>query len=258
MFTLTANGHVYEADLLVFDKDGLMFDSEQFWIEMANARMRALAGHCTTEQLRGMANLMGVRTETTPAGTLEATWVDPTGILAIAPPTEEVVLMAGFLVEKVGLVWHEARKLASELFESSDADMDMTRALKPQPGYIELMTRINDLGLPYGVATSDTVERTQVSLERYGFWKNARFVVISADVPQGKPEPDMLYYIQKKENVPTSRMVMFGDSYVDVKMAKAAGSIGIGVTTDPDMQKKMEPYATEIVRSLEAIAINKV
>ena len=40
MFTLTANGHAYEADLLVFDKDGLMFDSEQFWIEMANARMR--------------------------------------------------------------------------------------------------------------------------------------------------------------------------------------------------------------------------
>lgn len=258
MFQLTVNGNVYEADLLVFDKDGLMFDSEQFWIEMANARMRALAGHCTTEQLRGMANLMGVHTEKTPAGTLVATWVDPTGILAIAPPTEEVVLMAGFLVEKVGLVWHEARKLASELFEISDADMDMARALKPQPGYIELMTRINELGLPYGVATSDNVERTQVSLERYGFWKNVRFVVISADVPQGKPEPDMLYYISKKENVPTGRMVMFGDSYVDVKMAKAAGSIGIGVTTDPAMRQKMEPYATEIVNSLEAITVSKV
>ena len=257
MFTLTANGHAYEADLLVFDKDGLMFDSEQFWIEMANARMRALSEHCTTEQLRGMANLMGVRTETTPAGTLTATWVDPTGILAIAPPTEEVVLMAGFLVEKVGLVWHEARKLAAELFERSDADMDMTRALKPQPGYIELMTRINQLGLPYGVATSDTVERTKVSLERYGFWKNTRFVVISADVPQGKPEPDMLYYIEKKENVPTSRMVMIGDSYVDVKMAKAAGSIGIGVTPFADMREKMLPYATEIVTTLEAIRVDR-
>ena len=84
------------------------------------------------------------------------------------------------------------------------------------------------------------------------------FVVTSADVPLGKPNPDMLLYISEKENLPTSHMVMIGDSYVDVAMAKAAGSIGFGVTVFDDMKEKMKPYATEILDSLEGIEINKL
>lgn len=257
MAFVIVNGKTYEADLLVFDKDGLMFDSEAFWIELANARMRALAEYCSTEQLLTLAGRMGVRTTVTPAGTVEATWADHSGILAIAPPTEEVVLVAAYLSDIKGLMWHEARTLAAEVFRISDADMDMTRAVQPMPGYIKLMTRLNDLGIPYGVATSDNAERTRVAMDRYGFYKNVRFIVTSDDVTEGKPAPDMLRFIAEKENVPASRIAMFGDSYVDVQMAKAAGSIGIGVTTAPDMQAKMRPFATEIVPSLDEITVAK-
>ena len=64
-------------------------------------------------------------------------------------------------------------------------------------------------------------------------------------------------YISKKQNIPTERIVMIGDSYVDVKMAKAAGSIGIGVTADPVMQEKMAPFASEIIPTLEKISVRK-
>ena len=256
MFSITANGHTYQADLLVFDKDGLMFECEQFWIEMADARLRALRRYCSVEQTVGYATMMGVKTEVK-NGEPATVFVDPTGILAIAPPTEEVVIMAAYLVDKCGIVWHEARKIAAQLFEDSDADISLDRALKPQPGYVELMKRINDLGIPYGVATSDTVDRTRDSMARYNCWDNVRFVVTSADVERGKPEPDMLEYISKSEKVPLDRMVMIGDSYVDVKMAYAAGSYGIGVTTSAEMQEKMKPYATEILSSLKGIRIDK-
>lgn len=233
-----------------------MFDSEQFWIEMANARIRAISKHCSKEDLLSWANIMGVRTEMTEEGKIEATWVDPIGILAVAPPTEEMIILAGFLTSRLGTVWHKGRNLAAKLFAESDEDIDLHRALKPQPGYVSLMKRINDLKIPYGVATSDTLERTRDSMTFYDCWKNVRFVVTPTDVPRGKPNPDMLEYISKKNGVPLNRIVMIGDSYVDVKMAKSAGSIGIGVTPFEEMQEKMKPYATEIVESLEEVEIN--
>lgn len=256
MFSVKVNGHAYGADLCVFDKDGLMFDSEQFWIEMANARIRALSKRCSVEQVLAWAKLMSVRTEVK-NGLVETVWVDPVGILAVAPPAEEIIILAAFLVEKLGILWHEGRNLAAEMFEQSDADINLDRALKPQPGYVALMKRINELGIHYGVATSDTVERTRDSMERYDCWKNVRFVVTSADVPRGKPYPDMLQLISEKENVPLGRIVMIGDSYVDVKMANATGSIGIGVTTSPEMKEKMVGYATEIAESLEQIEFDR-
>ncbi|MBR4335175.1 MAG: hypothetical protein IKP74_01860, partial [Clostridia bacterium] len=86
MAKITVNNHAYRADLLVFDKDGLMFDSEQFWIEMANARMRSISKHVSLDSLIDWTKLMGVKTEVKHGGAIEAIWVDPTGILAVAPP----------------------------------------------------------------------------------------------------------------------------------------------------------------------------
>ena len=247
---------MYQADLLVFDKDGLMFESEQFWIEMANARIRALSKHCSSADVLAWTKLMGVDTKTTDDGKTETTYVDPSGILALAHPSEETVIMAGFLVGCLGLSWPEGRELAVKIFAESDDGIDLGRALKPQPGYVALMKRINELGVPYGVATSDTVERTKDSMSRYDCWENVRFVVTPDDVHSGKPEPDMLIFISEKYNVPLDKIVMIGDSFVDVKMAYAAGSIGIGVSVFGDMRQKMKPYATEIVDSLEEIEIN--
>ena len=253
---LTINGRNYETDLLVFDKDGLMFSSEQFWIELANARMRAIIKHCAVDDTLAWAGLVGIHAETD-GRTVTASEVDPTGILAVASPAEEITVLAGFLTAKQGLTWHEARQLARDLFAESDEDIDLKRALKPQPGFTELMDTLSKLGIPYGVATSDTFERTRDSMSMFGCWENVRFVVTPTDVEHGKPEPDMLLYISEKQNIPTERITMIGDSYVDVKMAEAAGSIGIGVTADPAMQEKMAPFASEIVPTLEKISVRK-
>lgn len=253
---ITVNGKKYEADLLVFDKDGLMFDSEQFWVELANARMRVLTAHFSASEILSWAALMGVRTEID-GEKITAADIDPTGILAVASPEEEMTLLAGFLVSRTGMIWNEARHLARDLFDRADRDIDLKRALKPQPGFIDLMRRLGELNIPYGVATSDTYARTRESMSMFGCWENVRFVVTPTDVAKGKPEPDMLQLISEKQHVPAERIVMLGDSYVDVKMADAAGSIGIGITPDKAMQQKMEPFATEIVSSLEKITVDQ-
>ena len=59
----TANGKKLEADLFVFDKDGLMFSPEPFWIELVNERCRSLLSVCSPEQTVRWARMMGADTE---------------------------------------------------------------------------------------------------------------------------------------------------------------------------------------------------
>lgn len=253
MPSFTANGKQLDVDLFVFDKDGLMFDSEQFWIELANVRCKCLLSMCTKEQTIEWARLVGADTEFTEDLTPYTTHVDPLGIMAVASPYEERTITGGFFVERLGLMWHEARDMAVELFRKADDTMDLSKALKAQPGYVELMNNLIQRDIPYGVATSDTYDRTMRSMSLYNCWDKVRFVVTPEDVAEGKPAPDMLQLISKKTGIPLNRIAMVGDSYVDVKMASNAGSIGIGVSADPEMRRKMEPFATVVLNSLEEV-----
>lgn len=255
MAIFTANGKKLEADLFVFDKDGLMFESGQFWNELGNTRCRRLAEICTVEEVLEWAKLMGGNTTYDEKNGFTTTYMNPLGILAVASPFEEISITGGFLVEKKGLLWHEARDLANAVFADANKNIDLKRALKAQPGYEKLMQGLKEKDIPYGVATSDTYDRTRDSMTLYHCWDKVRFVITPEDVAAGKPAPDMLNLISEKQGVPKNRMVMVGDSYVDVKMAKAAGCIGIGVSSDPEMQEKMKPYATVILNSLEEIVL---
>ncbi len=250
----TANGQKLEADLFVFDKDGLMFSPEPFWIELVNERCRSLLSVCSPEQTLRWAHMMGADTELLEGSGPRTTHVDPLGIVPIASPYEEKTITAGYLVATFGWPYHEARDTAVAVFERADAALNLSRALEPQPGFVALMRRMRELEVPYGVATSDTLERTRASMSLFDCWDKVRFVVTPEDVKNGKPAPDMLLHISEKTGVPLHRIAMVGDSYVDVKMASSAGSIGIGVSNDPEMRRKMAPVATVILNSLEEIS----
>ena len=253
MPAFTASGKRLEADLLVFDKDGLMFDSEQFWIELVNERAKMLLSFCGPEEIVRWTRLMGADTVFSEGGEPVTTYVDPLGICACAPPREEIPITAGFLVSAHGWPWYKARAAAAEVFEQSSRTLDLRKALRPQPGFVALMRRLRELDVPYGVATSDTLERTRESMALYDAWDKVRFVITPEDVETGKPAPDMLVKASEITGVPLHQIAMVGDSIVDVRMAKAAGSIGIGVSADPDMRKNMEPFATVVLNSLEEL-----
>lgn len=91
------------------------------------------------------------------------------------------------------------------------------------------------------------------SVELFDDYSKVKFVVTIDDVERGKPDPDMLWWIQKRTKIPMENIAMVGDSIVDVEMAKNAGAIGIGIPEHEEMKQKMCGIASEIVDSLEDI-----
>ncbi|MBR6978039.1 MAG: hypothetical protein IKH74_06535 [Lachnospiraceae bacterium] len=193
----TAGGKQLEADLLVFDKDGLMFDSEQFWIELVNERCGKLLRYLNPEEIVRWARLMGADTVLGEGGEAITTYVDPLGICACAAPREEISITAAFLVSVKGWPWHQARAAAEEVFEQSSQTLDLKKALRPQPGFGALMQRLREFDVPYGVATSDTLERTRASMELYDAWDQVRFVItpetFTYDIDIDHPETNHSY-----------------------------------------------------------------
>ena len=247
MTKVRVGSDVYDIDGFVFDKDGLLFDSLHFWKGLAAFRIAQLA-KLEGFPLQEWCRLFGVRTAD---GLVQD--IDPAGIFAIASPQEEVTISAALLHDATGQEWGRCRDLAGEAFRSADENFDVRQVLTPKPGFPDIFRRLRAAGIPYGIATSDDERRARVSVDVYDRADALSFIITPADVKKGKPSPDMLHLASEKLGVPTNRLMMLGDSYVDVQMAREAGSVGIGIPEDEGMKAKMVPYASNIIASLEEI-----
>ncbi|WP_169306654.1 HAD family hydrolase [Cohnella pontilimi] len=249
MTKVRAGKGIFDVDAVVFDKDGLLFDSQYFWKALAQIRVDTLR-EIDGFPIDKWCSLFGVERENG-----EILSIHPSGIFAIASPQEEAVVTASLLHEATGDEWGRCRRRAVEAFEESDKRFDVRRALLPKPGFPRIFRELRDVGIPYGVATSDDAERTRVSVDQFDEADSLRFIVTPVEVKRGKPNPDMLLLISEMLGIPCNRMMMIGDSYVDVQMAQSAGCIGIGIPDDAAMKDKMMEYDCTILESLEELEV---
>lgn len=254
MTTFSVCGKTFEAAVVVFDKDGLLFKSEAFWRELMQARTNAALKRLDIPVICGWLDLMDASYEVT-GDTIQITKVTADGVTAVAAPDEEIMVTGTYLMQRSGSKWPPARELAREIFEEGDRIIDMERAITPQKGFPEIFQRLYAAGVPYGIATSDELGRAKWSIDRYDDFDHLDFVITPKEVVHNKPEPDMLEMVAERYQIDPSRIIMVGDSYVDVMMAYNAGSIGIGIPEFGDIAEEMRPYATVIAQSLDDIQI---
>lgn len=249
MTRVHAGGRTFAIEAVVFDKDGLLFKSKAFWIALAEERLKQIRYIAGAGAVQSWADCFGVKTE----DGVSVSDVDATGIMAVASPAEEMTATAALLVQALGLSWTQAREQAFAIFQKADEQLDLRRALQPQKGFPQIMERLREKGIPYGVATSDTTERVIQSFRLFDDPNALAFIISPREVSRGKPYPDMLERIASQLQVPLGRLLMVGDSYVDVQMAHSAGAIGIGIPETEEMRRQMLDWDAVIVDSLEQI-----
>ena len=95
----------------------------------------------------------------------------------------------------------------------------------------ESLQRLHDAGFVMGLVTAGDREVVEDQLERYGLGELLPFRVYGTDPIASKPHPDPLLLVLRQldriDRVASARYV--GDVPDDMRMARAAGALGIGI-----------------------------
>ncbi|MEU0040229.1 HAD family hydrolase [Streptomyces sp. NPDC006333] len=185
-------------DLVIFDNDGVLVDSEPISNRLLAAYLTEL-GHPTSYE-ESIRDYMGSAMHRVHDLVLERT--------------------GQRLPEDFDDVFH-GRVFAA--FE---------RELRPVAGVVLVLEKLAADGVPYCVASSGSHERIRVGHRTTGLdqWFDEGRVFSSQDVGRGKPAPDLFLHAAERMGVPPRRCVVVEDSPLGVQAANAAGMDVYGFT----------------------------
>ncbi|MEE1943406.1 HAD family hydrolase [Streptomyces sp. TRM 70361] len=185
-------------DLVIFDNDGVLVDSEPISNRILAAYLTEL-GHPTTYE-DSIRDYMG----------------------------SAVHRIHDLVLERSG------QRLPADFDETFHGRVfdAFRRDLLPVPGAAEVLSTLETEGVPYCVASSGSHERIRVALRKTGLYERfgEKRIFSSQDVGRGKPAPDLFLHAAEVMGVPPVRCAVVEDSPLGVRAAVAAGMDVYGFT----------------------------
>ena len=205
---------------VVFDMDGLLLDSERMWAD-------CLLAACTD---------LGISFDR--QGCLD--------MIGKSAHASRLVLLERIQSE------HQVDTLLGVVSERYDHEI-VKRAIPLKPGVLELLSFLDDRGLPRAVATSTRHERAVRKIAAAGIGERMNFVIGGDQVSRGKPEPEIyLRACAAMGLVPTNCMA-FEDSPTGLTAAHRAGLRTVLVPDLLEPPAEARSMAWRVVDSLTEI-----
>ena len=190
---------------VIFDMDGLMFDTERLWDTLWEPTCRALGLEMPQD--------------------LEAFFTGGRGLAGVKlnEHIQKFFLQADpqVIVEKI---W----ELAEQRF---------AQGVPCKPGLAELLETLEEKKLPRIVASSSPRALIQKNLETTGMARYFDQVVCGADVRHSKPAPDIFLEAARRLGVDIRDCLVLEDSFNGVRAGHAAGAVTVMV---PDIAQPDE------------------
>jgi len=183
---------------VVFDLDGLMFDTEALFFRVATEMLRDRGKVFTTEIMRAM-----IGRQPSESGRVFRL------MAGLDDPPED--LMA------------EAKGRFEALIDT---------AVGPMPGLLALLDHLGRLGLPLGVATSSGREYAGRLLGGHGLRDRFAAVLCREDVTLHKPNPEVYLAAAARLGVEPRSMLVLEDTPTGLAAARGAGAFAVGVPHD--------------------------
>ena len=101
--------------------------------------------------------------------------------------------------------------------------------LEPMPGLLDLLTSLENAALPKAIATSSTREFVERVLPQFDLTPRFSFVLTAQDITNGKPAPDVYLLAAEKLGVLPSETLVLEDSQIGCQAAVAAGAFTVAV-----------------------------
>jgi HAD superfamily hydrolase (TIGR01509 family) len=140
----------------------------------------------------------------------------------------------GYVALQILVDWHGLSETVEDVYADSDAiflDM-LDRELAPMPGLVELLTALEQYDIPKGIATSSRAPVVYRMLDQFGWRERFNFILTSADVEHGKPNPEIYLKAAAKHGIKPEAMLVLEDSHNGCLAAITAGAHAVAVPGD--------------------------
>jgi len=204
---------------VIFDLDGLLFDTEALHEEAAGLAARDVANEMTPELFRSLIGLTGRQGKAR--------------IRRHFGPS--------FPLDRFFDAWRG----------HFQAIADTRLAVKP--GVPELLDALDTLGLPRAIATSSSHKTVQHHLSFHDMVPRFHQVVAAGDYAAGKPAPDPYLKAAERLDVEPQFCVALEDSHNGVRSASAAGMMTIMVPDLLEATDEIRSLCTFVVRDLHVV-----
>ncbi len=206
-------------EAVVFDMDGLIFDTERLYQEAIMAAAKEVGQPMEPEIFRAM----------------------------IGRP---------WLRSRQFLVGHYGPSFAVDEFRTAwnrHFDVIVETRLSLKPGVVELLDLLDDLALPRAIATSSAHHTVRHHLAAHGLTERFHHVVAHGDYENGKPAPDPYVRATELIRVDPARCLALEDSYNGVRSAVAAGMMTVMVPDLLDATDEIRELCAMVVPDLHAV-----
>ncbi|MEM8730427.1 MAG: HAD family phosphatase [Pseudomonadota bacterium] len=205
-------------DLVIFDCDGVLVDSEPPANDVLIANLASYGLHVTHQEAERLfvgGTMAGVfQTARSMGADLPEGWVDDIYAAIYARLAEGVDLM---------------------------------------PGVVALLDRLDAAGIPYCVGSNGSPDKMRVTLGQNGLWERFAPHMISAHTHGvAKPDPALYHLAAAQFNVPSERAVVVEDSRSGVRAAVGAGMRCFGLVPAGD-GAHLEDLGAEVIRHLDEV-----
>lgn len=213
---------------VVFDMDGLMFNTEDVYTAVGTELLRRRGCEFTRELKDAMMGLPAEAsfTEMIRYCDLTETWTD----LSI-----------------------ESNQLFIEYLPSR---------IQPMAGLMKLLDALERAGIPKGIATSSARVLVDPCLTPFDLQKRFQFILTAEDILHGKPNPEIYLKAAQRFGIAPSEMMVLEDSHIGCRAAAAAGAFVVAVPGEHSKRHDFQ-MAALVAESLadrrifEALGIDK-
>src|SRR5262245_48842522 len=180
---------------VVFDLDGLMFNTEELYQEVGTELLRRRGFEFTQELL------------------------------------DQMMGRPSHIALQIMIDTHTLKATVEELLAETDEifpEILRTR-LAPMPGLVELLDALERQSIPKAIATSSRRSFVERVLDTFGYRPRFSTILTSEDITHGKPHPEIYLTAARRLNVQPGEMVVLEDSQNGCRAGVAAGAITLAV-----------------------------
>lgn len=231
---------------ILFDKDGTLIDFFEVWGTAVAPVMEKLLNQY------GLSEVPHIREKLLEKLGVVDGKVDPEGALAWKP----YAFIAEDLLEVLKPFGGkpDAKKLTKELIDGFYEEVCEKR--REYPTFTDLptlMKTLKNMDMKIGLATTDELASTKSCMEKLGIAEEISFYGTAGSGLPTKPSGALIEKAAKCWQIDTSEIAVVGDTPNDMRFAHNGNALGIAVLSGTGKKEDLQPYADEIIDSVDEL-----